>query len=273
MMALPTRRALTRLAMVLLAVGLVVAMAPEVFAQAASPTGPNAPNDPSGGGSGGSISVNIDTGSDGYVGAIKILLLLGLITFAPALILSMTSFTRIIVVLALLRQAVGIVQLPPTRVMVGLALFLTMFTMAPVYGAIRDQAITPYQEGKLDEIGMMEAALGPMREFMLQHTHEKDLMLFLDIMKEPAPQTTEDVPTIALVPAFMLSELKTAFQMGALLFIPFLVLDLVVASILMSMGMMMLPPATISLPLKIIVFVAVDGWGLIIGSLAESLGG
>ncbi len=218
------------------------------------------------------VSVQIDTGSEGYIGAIKILLLLGVITFAPALILSMTSFTRIIVVLSLMRQAVGVVQLPPTRVMVGLALFLTMFTMAPVYSAIRDEAITPYQEGLLDEVGLMEATLGPMRQYMLRHTKEKDLMLFMEIMREPRPNTAEDVPTVALVPAFMLSELKTAFQMGALLFIPFLVLDLVVASVLMSMGMMMLPPATISLPLKIIVFVAVDGWGLVIGSLAESLG-
>ena len=218
------------------------------------------------------VNVQIDTGGEGYVGAIKILLLLGAITFAPALILSMTSFTRIIVVLSLLRQAVGVVQLPPTRVMVGLALFLTVFTMAPVYSAIRDQAITPYQEGKIDEIQMMEAAMGPMREFMLRHTQEKDLMLFIDIMKERQPMDASEVPTVALVPAFMLSELKTAFQMGALLFIPFLVLDLVVASVLMSMGMMMLPPATISLPLKIVVFVAVDGWGLVIGALAESMG-
>lgn len=243
------------------------------FAQAAPPSAPAAAVAPTvvSTGAGPGLSLNIDTSAQGYSGAIKILLILGFLSFAPALILSMTSFTRIIVVLALMRQAVGVVQLPPTRVMVGLALFLTMFTMAPVYRAIDEQAITPYQEGKMDEVEMMTAAMGPMRSFMLRHTSEKDLVLFLDIMKAPTPATADDVPTVALVPAFMLSELKTAFQMGALLFIPFLVIDLVVAAVLMSMGMMMLPPATISLPLKLIVFVAVDGWGLVIASLAESL--
>ncbi len=191
-------------------------------------------------------------------------------TFLPALVLAMTSFTRIIVVLALLRQAVGVVQLPPTRVLVGLALFLTMFTMAPVFDRIDAVAVQPYDAGQVDELGALEAALGPLREFMLAQTRERDLMLFVDMAGKARPATAADVSTLSLIPAFMLSELKTAFQMGALLFLPFLVIDIAVAAILMSMGMMMLPPATISLPLKIIVFVVVDGWGLVAESVATS---
>jgi len=185
----------------------------------------------------------------------------------------MTSFTRIIIVLALLRQAVGVVQLPPSRVLVGLALFLTLFTMTPVMQQIHKNAIVPYEAGEIDESTLVEKGMEPLRRFMLRHTREKDLGLFLHIMGQDKPATTRDVPTVAVVPAFMLSELKTAFQVGALLFIPFLVIDLVVASVLMSMGMMMLPPMTISLPLKLIVFVLVDGWGLVVTSLASSFSG
>jgi flagellar biosynthetic protein FliP len=217
------------------------------------------------------ISINLDTGSGGYASAIKILLIIGFLSFAPSLLLCMTSFTRIVVVLALMRQAVGVVQLPPTRVLVGLALFLTMFTMAPVFNEVNTVALAPYQAGQLTEEEALEEALIPMRTFMLRHTREKDLTLFIGMMGTELPETVDDVSSLALIPAFMLSELKTAFQMGALLFIPFLVIDMVVASILMSMGMMMLPPMTISLPLKLIIFVAVDGWGLLIASLAEGL--
>ena len=218
------------------------------------------------------IHIDIPTGDGetGYVGGIKIMLLLAALTFAPAIVLSMTSFTRIIIVLALLRQAVGVVQLPPGRVLVGLALFLTLFTMSPVIKEIDEQALTPYQAGALDDKQALENAMKPVRKFMLRHTREGDLSLFLHIMGEDKPRVASDVPTLAMVPAFMLSELKTAFQIGALLFIPFLVIDLVVASVLMSMGMMMLPPMTISLPLKLIVFVLVDGWGLVVSSLAQS---
>ncbi len=218
-----------------------------------------------------SISLSLDTGEDGYVAALKILLLIGALSFAPALLLATTSFTRIVVVLSLMRQAVGVVQLPPTKVLVGLALFLTFFTMAPTFAEVNRRAIEPYQAGEMTEENALKEALVPMREFMLRHTREKDLALFLDLMGEDRPSTVDDVPTFAVVPAFMLSELKTAFQMGALLFIPFLVIDMVVASVLMSMGMMMLPPMTIALPLKLIIFVAVDGWGLLIASLGESL--
>ncbi len=221
---------------------------------------------------GSGLHVSVEGADVGWVTGVKILLLLAALAFAPAIVLSMTSFTRIVVVLALLRQAVGVVQLPPGRVLIGLALFLTLFTMSPVLSAINQSALEPYQAGQLTEEEALSSAMEPMRDFMLRHTREDDLGLFLHVMNAPRPARAADVPSIAIVPAFMLSELKTAFQIGALLFIPFLVIDLVVASVLMSMGMMMLPPATISLPLKLIVFVVVDGWGLVVHSLASSFG-
>ena len=252
---------LRRLSIILpLAIGLVAALMGEAFAQDAV-SGAQQP----------SISLSLDTGEGGYVSALKILLLIGALSFAPALLLATTSFTRIIIVLSLMRQAVGVVQLPPTKVLVGLALFLTFFTMAPTFAEVKSRAIEPYQAGALTEEEALDEALIPMRAFMLRHVREKDLALFMDLMGEDRPDTVADVSTLAIIPAFMLSELKTAFQMGALLFIPFLVIDMVVASVLMSMGMMMLPPMTISLPLKLIIFVAVDGWGLLVASLGASL--
>lgn len=217
------------------------------------------------------VRISLDLGEDtGYVSAIKVALMFALLALAPSLILAMTSFTRIIVVLALLRQAVGVVQLPPTRVLVGLGMFLTLFTMRPVIDEIDKVAVQPYQAGELDDMEALRAAMEPLRAFMLRQVVEEDLSLFMRLNKEPRPRNAGDVPTLSLIPAFMLSELKAAFQMGALLFLPFLVIDMVVASILMSMGMMMLPPMTISLPLKLMVFVMVDGWGLVIQSLAEA---
>ena len=217
------------------------------------------------------VRISLDMGEDtGYVPAIKVALLFALLALAPSMILAMTSFTRIIVVLSLLRQAVGVVQLPPTRVLVGLAMFLTLFTMRPVIDEIDKVAVQPYQAGELDDMEALKAAMEPMRKFMLRQVTEDDLGLFMRLNNEPRPRNAGDVPTLSLIPAFMLSELKAAFQMGALLFLPFLVIDMVVASILMSMGMMMLPPMTISLPLKLMVFVMVDGWGLVIQSLAEA---
>jgi flagellar biosynthetic protein FliP len=243
----------------LFTLALVMGLAGEALAQDAASAGTQP-----------GISLSLDTGQGGYVAALKILLIVGALSFAPALLLATTSFTRIVIVLSLMRQAVGVVQLPPTKVLVSLALFLTFFTMAPTFSEVNKRAIEPYQAGLLDEQSALTEALVPMRAFMLRHTREKDLALFLDLMGEDRPDTVADVPTFAVIPAFMLSELKTAFQMGALLFIPFLVIDMVVASVLMSMGMMMLPPMTISLPLKLIIFVAVDGWGLLISSLGES---
>ncbi len=216
------------------------------------------------------MCIFFDMGDDkGYVSAIKVALLFTLLALSPSLILAMTSFTRIVVVLALLRQAVGVVQLPPTRVLVGLAMFLTLFTMAPVLEEIDEVAVQPYQDGQLDDMEALRAGMEPLRAFMLRQVREDDLALFMRINNEPRPRSAQDVPTLSLIPAFMMSELKAAFTMGALLFLPFLVIDMVVASILMSMGMMMLPPMTISLPLKLMVFVLVDGWGLVIRSLAE----
>ena len=272
-MVSPLHMLLTRLPLALLALGAAFLMvglsADEAFAQAAAALDTAGQASPSG------IRIELTNASEGgsYVAGLKLMLLMVAMTFAPAIVLSMTSFTRIIVVLALLRQAVGVVQLPPSRVLVGLAIFLTLFTMAPVMKQIDKVAIQPYQAGQMDEKQALEAALVPARKFMLRHTRESDLSMFLTMMKAERPRNASDVPTIAVIPAFMLSELKTAFQAGALLFIPFLVIDIVVASVLMSMGMMMLPPATISLPLKLIVFVLVDGWALVITSLAASFVG
>ncbi len=239
----------------------VACIAPDAAAQLAPPVSPAG------------VHISVDGDPVGLAGGIKIMLMMVALALAPSIVLSMTSFTRIIVVLALLRQAVGVSQLPPSRVLVGLALFLTLFTMAPVIRAIDTNAYTPYQEGRLDDRQALIEAGKPLRDFMLRHTRESDLGLFLHVMGAARPATVDDVPIVAVVPAFMLSELKTAFQIGALLFIPFLVIDIVVASVLMSMGMMMLPPATMSLPLKLIVFVVVDGWGLVVTSLANGFRG
>ncbi|MFO0748841.1 MAG: flagellar type III secretion system pore protein FliP [Myxococcota bacterium] len=212
-------------------------------------------------------------GNSSIAPALKVALILIALTFVPAILLAMTSFTRIIIVLALVRQGIGVAQLPPTRVLTALAMFLTAFTMAPVASQIYAAAYEPWEAGQLSDRDALEKAVEPLRDFMLSHTREADLMMFVDLAGGPPPKTAKDVATTTLVPAFILSELKTAFQMGALLFLPFLVIELVVGSILMSMGMMMLPPATISLPLKLLVFVAVDGWSLVIGSLARSITG
>jgi len=212
-----------------------------------------------------------DTDDPGQVvTGLKMLGLLTVLAIAPAILVTMTCFTRIVIVLAFLRQAIGTQQVPPNQVMLGLSLFLTMFVMAPVGTKINENAIEPYQAGEISEDEAMENAKGPIRDFMLSHTREKDLMLFYDISKLPYPQTSEDVSLKALIPAFIISELKTAFEMGFMLFIPFIVLDIAIASMLMSMGMIMLPPALISLPLKLMLFVIVDGWNLMITSLVKS---
>ncbi len=218
--------------------------------------------------------IDLKVSSEGGLPTVlKVMLLLGALTFLPAMLLAMTSFTRIIVVLSMVRQGIGVMQLPPNRVLIALALFLTAFIMAPIFGQIYDQAFVPWEAGQLSDKAALEAAVEPLRKFMLSQTRESDLMLFIGLAGDSRPNTAADVSTLTLIPSFMLSELKTAFQMGALLFLPFLVIELVVGSVLMSMGMMMLPPSTISLPLKILVFVAVDGWGLVVGSLAESFRG
>lgn len=218
------------------------------------------------------INISIDDAEspDKLVTGLKILGLLTVLALAPAILVTMTSFTRIVIVFSFMRQAIGTQQIPPNQVMIGLALFLTLFVMAPVGARINDEALTPYQEGKLSDGDALERAMVPVRDFMLLHTRDKDLALFYEIADLPLPDTAEEVSLKALIPAFVISELKTAFEMGFMLFIPFIVLDVAIASMLMSMGMIMLPPALISLPLKLMLFVLVDGWNLIVGSVLKS---
>jgi len=210
------------------------------------------------------------TGSTGYSSAIKVLLVLTLLSFLPALILTMTSFTRLVIVFSLLRHAMGTQQAPPNQVMVGLALFLTFFVMRPVWVEVQEQALAPYLDGQIREGEAFEKAIGPFRSFMFQETRKKDLGLFLQLSKTTPPKEPSDIPTSVLVPAFITSELKTAFEIAFLLYIPFLVIDMVVASVLMSMGMMLLPPIMISLPFKLMLFVLADGWNMVVKSLVES---
>jgi len=202
--------------------------------------------------------------------SLQILIILTVLTLAPAILVMTTSFTRIVIVLAFMRQALGTNQSPPTQVLVGLALFLTLFVMQPVWSDIHDNAFRPYLDNRITQTQALERAGVPLKNFMQKFVREKDLALFMGIAKIPRPRTIQDVPFHVLVPAFITSELKTAFQIGFLLYLPFLVVDLVVSSVLMAMGMMMLPPIMISLPLKLMLFVLVDGWNLIIGSLVES---
>jgi flagellar biosynthesis protein FliP len=201
---------------------------------------------------------------------LQILFLLTILSLAPAILIMMTSFTRIIVVFSFLRHALGIQQMPPNQILIGLALFLTFFIMTPVWQPVRENALVPYMAKKISQQQAMEEALKPIRKFMFKQTREKDLALFLNMAKIPRPKTTEDVPTTTLLPAFMISELKTSFQMGFLVYLPFLVIDMVVSSVLLSMGMMMLPPVMISLPFKVLLFVLVDGWYLVVGSMVKS---
>jgi flagellar biosynthetic protein FliP len=201
---------------------------------------------------------------------LQILLLLTLLSFIPALLIAMTSFTRIVIVLSLLRQALGVQQVPPNQVLIGLALLLTIFIMRPVGERLHTQVVQPYLAQSLTTPAALQQAVEPLRDFMLRQTREKDLALFIQIAHASRPSTPADVPLTALLPAFVISELRTAFQIGFLLYLPFLILDLVISSLLVSMGMMMLPQALISLPFKLMLFVLVDGWNLIIGSLVRS---
>lgn len=199
-----------------------------------------------------------------------LVLLITALTLAPAILVMTTSFTRIIVVLGFLRQALATQQTPPNQVLIGLALFLTMFIMMPTYERVNREAIQPYIRQEINQSDAFNRALIPVREFMFRQTRPQELKTMLQISGRGRPNTTEDVPTHVLIPAFVLSELKTAFMIGFLLYIPFLIIDMVVASTLMAMGMMMLPPIFVSLPFKIILFVLVDGWTLVIGNLAKS---
>src|SRR5476649_2034328 len=209
-------------------------------------------------------------GGTSYTLPIQTMLLMTALTFIPAALLLMTSFTRIIIVLSLLRQALGTQSAPPNQVMVGLALFLTLFVMGPVFDKIYTDAYQPLQDNKITMGEAMDRGAAPLRAFMMKQTRQPDLALFIKLSRATAPQGPDDVPMRVLIPSFITSELKTAFQIGFAIFIPFLIIDMVVASVLMSMGMMMMSPATISLPFKLMLFVLVDGWQLLLGSLAQS---
>jgi flagellar biosynthetic protein FliP len=218
-------------------------------------------------------SVSIDLGGAGQPGTtsrlVQLTALIGLLALAPSLLVMATAFARIVIVLALLRSALGVPGIPPNPVLVGLALFLTFFVMQPVFEASWSQGILPMSEGRIGELDGLAAAAEPFRRFMAANVREADLALFLDMARMPAPPSADQAPWRALMPAFLVSELRRAFEIGFLLFLPFLVIDLVIASLLMSLGMMMLPPSVVSLPFKLIFFVLIDGWTLLSASLVQ----
>lgn len=216
-----------------------------------------------------SLGIREAKNPDEVVGVIQVIFILTILALAPSILIMVTSFTRTIVVLGFLRQALGTQQMPPMQVLTALAIFLTFFIMSPTLNRINEQALVPYQNGTMTFSQAVKSAELPLREFMFRQTRQNDLSLFLGIMKHDKPLNKDEVPTRALIPAFMISELKTAFQIGFILFIPFLIIDMVVSSVLLSMGMMMLPPVMISLPFKIMLFVLVDGWNLLVGSIVR----
>lgn len=220
-------------------------------------------------------ALTVKTNKDGtqeYTVTLQILVIMTMLTFLPALLMMMTSFTRIIIVFSILRQALGLQQSPSNQILIGLALFLTFFIMQPVFNKVNQDALQPYINQQITANVAIEKASAPFHAFMLAQTRESDINLFVGIAKHPAIATPQDTPFNILIPAFIISELKTAFQIGFIIFIPFLVIDIVVSSVLMAMGMMMLSPLIISLPFKIMLFVLVDGWAMIVGTLAASYG-
>ncbi len=214
--------------------------------------------------------ITIDDGSDGPSQSVTIIVALTLLSLAPSLIIMLTSFTRIVVVLSLTRNAIGLQGVPPNQVLVGMALFLTLFIMTPTFTVINDTAVQPYLDGELEQAEAFEIGVEPLRDFMLEHTRESEIELMLDATDADRPEEPSDVPLSTLIPAFLLSELKTAFLIGFVIFIPFLVIDVVVSAVLMSLGMMMLPPVFVSLPFKLLLFVMVGGWSLIVETLLTS---
>jgi flagellar biosynthetic protein FliP len=220
----------------------------------------------------GSININLDgpNGKQNLSIPVQILLFMTLLTFLPAILVSLTCFTRMVVVFHFLRQALGTAETPSNQVVLGLTLFLTFFVMSPVIEEINQQALQPMTAGTITQSEALDRAIKPLRGFMMKYTREKDYALFLSIAKKPRPRTPDDIPTMVVIPAFMISELKTAFQIGFVLFLPFLIIDMVVATVLLSMGMMQLPPVMVSMPFKILLFIMVDGWNLVVGSLVRS---
>jgi flagellar biosynthesis protein FliP len=256
-----------RLLLVLAALGAaitVVLFAAPAFAQGAGPSAPTIPIPRV------NIGVSPATKPSDVALSLQILLLLTVVTLAPTLLVLLTSFTRIVVVLSFVRTALGTQQVPPTQVLVGLSLLLTFFVMNPVIQDVNKNALQPYLANKISQKVAIDRAAVPLRTFMFKQTREKDIALFYSLSKEPRPAKQADVPTYLLIPAFVISELKTAFQIGFAIYIPFIVIDMVVASVLLSMGMMMIPPVIISLPFKILIFLLVDGWNLTVAALFAS---
>lgn len=207
---------------------------------------------------------------DNIAPALQVFALLSILSLAPSILIMLSSFTRIIVVLSMLRNALGLQQTPPNSVLISLALFLTFFTMMPIAKTIYDKAYEPYEQHQIDTKTALDKAIEPLKQFMLKQTREKDLQVILELAKEPMPQKADEVKLYQLIPAFLLSELQTAFQIGFMIFLPFLLIDLVVSGILMTLGMMMLPPMSISLPIKLLLFVLIDGWDLTVQALVGS---
>jgi len=238
---------------------LILLALPAVNAQAAEPLIPKI-----------GITVGDAETPQDMAATLRVILILTVLSLAPSILIMMTSFTRIIIVLSFTRSAMGTQQMPPNQVLIGLALFLTLFIMSPVISDINTNAYQPLVRGEINEAEALERGMKPIREFMLKQTYKKDMNLFLTLTKEEAPQSPEDIPFPALVSAFITSEIKRGFQMGFFIFIPFIMIDMVVASTLMSMGMMMVPPIAISLPFKVLLFILVDGWNLVIKTLISS---
>ena len=218
-------------------------------------------------------SLDLDVAGVGTLSApLPLVLLLTLISFLPAILVTMTAFTRITIVFHFLRQALGTQEMPSNQILIGLALFLTMFIMAPVGARINELAVEPALAGKITVTEALVRGAPPLREFMLRQTRETDLALFIELSRSPKPANAAALPMTVVVPAYVISELKTGFQMGFFLFVPFLLIDLVVSTTLLSMGMMQLPPAMVSLPFKVLLFVMIDGWNLVVGSIVRSFG-
>ena len=216
------------------------------------------------------VSVNENMSPENLSSTLQILIFLTFLTFLPSIVLTMTSFTRIVIVFSMLRSGLGTQTTPPNQVLIGLALFLTLFTMTPVLNEIKTEAIDPYIAGEINYEEFMNEAKQPLQSFMLSHTRTNDLELFVELGNTEVPETVEELPLTTVVPAFIISELRTAFEMGFLIFIPFVLIDFIVSSVLMAMGMFMLPPSMISLPFKLLLFVMVDGWHLMVQTIAES---
>ncbi len=218
------------------------------------------------------VSVGVETAREpgDLVITLQLIFLMTILALAPAILILLTSFTRIVIVLHFIRQALGTQQIPPNQVLIGLALFMTFFIMAPTWEKVHDDALRPYLDGAITQKEAYERAMQPIRTFLFKHTREKDLALFVHLSQNQKPFSEADVSTLALIPAFAISELRIAFQIGFILYVPFLIIDMIVASVLMSMGMLMLPPMMISLPFKILLFILVDGWYLLVSSLVNS---